>query len=519
MTINEAFDQLGKYLNNGQFDAVLQLCKNIIEAGYNYSEIYQTMLLAEVQVSNMEELQNVKSPLDIYDSYKEAFELSDQDMKEYLEHCNNEAKKRAKDIQQMNISFLKRPESFGTGADNSEKVSIFSIENDDVKELESIHKVSDGLYSVIAKLITNYHSKDYNATDIENCKKILNWGSSQYAMFESAIPNDPRPDRYVGAVYKRMLENRVSGSYSCKENKGECELCGEETENPIFCDKCLSSLVEYDLIGGVIGSYVSLELNGRKFDSVFWGNIRQDEFLEQLTQEHYKKLQDVVSQFDIPIDKEPNLVYSDDIFFDITFMYDDEIIKIGQFRDGYEFRINMNTDTVYIEDDYETGGINIYTSRLNLEHTTVPVKYDAFILKYNEAYKAGRVHKIYKMTQIPNDFSHNSFFANGEDTCLSIWVEKQTRSEKYRSMWLNDGTCSDSYSQQDIKTTICKHELYTTQIINEKENTGGYSFGKGLAGAALFGPVGAVAGIGGQTKKKQYLLNTCKQCGYQWRQY
>ncbi len=42
------------------------------------------------------------------------------------------------------------------------------------------------------------------------------------------------------------------------------------------------------------------------------------------------------------------------------------------------------------------------------------------------------------------------------------------------------------------------------------ENRGGYSFGKGAVGAALFGPVGAVAGIGG----KKMVTYKCKKCGH-----
>ena len=39
-----------------------------------------------------------------------------------------------------------------------------------------------------------------------------------------------------------------------------------------------------------------------------------------------------------------------------------------------------------------------------------------------------------------------------------------------------------------------------------------YSWKKGVAGAALLGPVGAVAGIGGK-KHKSYTWR-CKECGY-----
>ena len=41
-----------------------------------------------------------------------------------------------------------------------------------------------------------------------------------------------------------------------------------------------------------------------------------------------------------------------------------------------------------------------------------------------------------------------------------------------------------------------------------------YSFKKGLAGAVLLGPVGAVAGIGGKKNKTNIYLYTCIHCGY-----
>jgi hypothetical protein len=39
---------------------------------------------------------------------------------------------------------------------------------------------------------------------------------------------------------------------------------------------------------------------------------------------------------------------------------------------------------------------------------------------------------------------------------------------------------------------------------------GGYSFGKGVVGAAVFGPVGAVAGING----RKTVTYKCDKCGY-----
>lgn len=43
-----------------------------------------------------------------------------------------------------------------------------------------------------------------------------------------------------------------------------------------------------------------------------------------------------------------------------------------------------------------------------------------------------------------------------------------------------------------------------------KVNNGNYSFKKGIIGAALLGPVGAVAGING----KKSLVYHCEDCGY-----
>ena len=48
-------------------------------------------------------------------------------------------------------------------------------------------------------------------------------------------------------------------------------------------------------------------------------------------------------------------------------------------------------------------------------------------------------------------------------------------------------------------------------IGNTGPQSNGYSFGKGLIGAAVFGPVGAVAGIGG--KKTHTVTYQCSNCG------
>lgn len=41
-------------------------------------------------------------------------------------------------------------------------------------------------------------------------------------------------------------------------------------------------------------------------------------------------------------------------------------------------------------------------------------------------------------------------------------------------------------------------------------NNGGYSYKKGIIGTAVFGPIGAVAGING----KKSVVYRCKDCGY-----
>ena len=54
---------------------------------------------------------------------------------------------------------------------------------------------------------------------------------------------------------------------------------------------------------------------------------------------------------------------------------------------------------------------------------------------------------------------------------------------------------------------ICKNSLSWRQ---ESSASGGYSYGKGIVGMAILGPVGAVAGIGG-VKEVTY---KCSSCGY-----
>lgn len=49
------------------------------------------------------------------------------------------------------------------------------------------------------------------------------------------------------------------------------------------------------------------------------------------------------------------------------------------------------------------------------------------------------------------------------------------------------------------------------QISNDY-NGSSYSIGKGLIGSALLGPIGAVAGIGGKTKR--LVTYKCDKCGH-----
>ena len=52
---------------------------------------------------------------------------------------------------------------------------------------------------------------------------------------------------------------------------------------------------------------------------------------------------------------------------------------------------------------------------------------------------------------------------------------------------------------------------YWKKVGSTGAQSSGYSFGKGLVGTALFGPLGAVAGIGG--KKTHTVTYQCSNCG------
>ena len=60
-------------------------------------------------------------------------------------------------------------------------------------------------------------------------------------------------------------------------------------------------------------------------------------------------------------------------------------------------------------------------------------------------------------------------------------------------------------------------KLWNLKSRDEVVNSGSsYSFKKGLAGTVLFGPIGAVAGIGGKnnTTTRHVLYHECPYCGY-----
>ncbi len=52
---------------------------------------------------------------------------------------------------------------------------------------------------------------------------------------------------------------------------------------------------------------------------------------------------------------------------------------------------------------------------------------------------------------------------------------------------------------------------YWKEISSTGNQPSGYSLGKGILGAAVFGPIGAVAGIGG--KKTKMVTYQCTGCG------
>lgn len=62
----------------------------------------------------------------------------------------------------------------------------------------------------------------------------------------------------------------------------------------------------------------------------------------------------------------------------------------------------------------------------------------------------------------------------------------------------------------DIGCPICRS--FKWNKIGDDYNGSSYSVGKGLLGSALLGPIGAVAGIGGKTKR--IVTYKCEDCGY-----
>ena len=68
-----------------------------------------------------------------------------------------------------------------------------------------------------------------------------------------------------------------------------------------------------------------------------------------------------------------------------------------------------------------------------------------------------------------------------------------------------------------------KCNSYNWETVSESINTttsenSKYSYGKGLAGSLLLGPIGAVAGIGGkkvkETKREKTVVKKCNICGF-----
>ena len=71
-----------------------------------------------------------------------------------------------------------------------------------------------------------------------------------------------------------------------------------------------------------------------------------------------------------------------------------------------------------------------------------------------------------------------------------------------------------------MKYMICpKCNSCNWETISESTSTSEsskYSYGKGLAGSLLLGPIGAVAGIGGkkETKRERTVVKKCMKCGF-----
>lgn len=61
-----------------------------------------------------------------------------------------------------------------------------------------------------------------------------------------------------------------------------------------------------------------------------------------------------------------------------------------------------------------------------------------------------------------------------------------------------------------VNCPICKS--WDWHKISDDYNGSSYSFGKGVLGSALLGPIGAVAGVGGKTKR--IVTYKCDKCGH-----
>ena len=65
-----------------------------------------------------------------------------------------------------------------------------------------------------------------------------------------------------------------------------------------------------------------------------------------------------------------------------------------------------------------------------------------------------------------------------------------------------------------MKCPKCGVTMYPEGPFTRETGESSYSFGKGVVGSLLLGPVGAVAGINGKKKKETYYICRCLKCGY-----
>lgn len=72
-----------------------------------------------------------------------------------------------------------------------------------------------------------------------------------------------------------------------------------------------------------------------------------------------------------------------------------------------------------------------------------------------------------------------------------------------------------------MRCPMCKKDMYVDKFVQVPvgvETKSKYSAGKGLLGAALLGPVGALAGVNGKQSSSVKMASAtrykCKNCGY-----